>query len=481
MRVRSATNKLRTLRLPYGLSGPSLLFPLGVLFAIWAGVALGTGSRRTMLLGLGGIALASPAIHYFWARKIKYGALGVEVPLILLLLSTIVFRQRSADQLAYNPLDPAAQFRVLCVLVALGLGAIAVTVPRAAHSGRLTVPIRLYIVYIVIVFIGAPLSVNPSLTAYRGVELVAGVTVLAGAWRIAGAEAVRRIEAVLYWFMVALVMSVWLGLVLYHHEAVHSFANTYVPIKFQVTGVNPIMSSNTVGALGVTLAVWSILRVRWPLAPNHQNRTLANGLALLGVATLLVAQYRTGYASLLVTGIVFLVLRKKWPLAFLLAIAAAAFIVLVPSLLTKAEPFVLRGQTVQQARGLSERVDWWGSGIKVWEESPLIGRGLLTATRFEVLAALGRDKTSTIHSTWVEALVGTGLIGLSLLILVFALTMKRAVNEALRGGRPFALLLLTSLSVRTITGNSIESFSFEAVVFLMLALALRDTSAPRLS
>jgi hypothetical protein len=54
--------------------------------------------------------------------------------------------------------------------------------------------------------------------------------------------------------------------------------------------------------------------------------------------------------------------------------------------------------------------------------------------------------------------------------------LRRALRLALdRGGSILPLLLLVVLSVRSITGNSFESFQgLETVVFLWLALSLGD-------
>jgi O-antigen ligase len=83
-------------------------------------------------------------------------------------------------------------------------------------------------------------------------------------------------------------------------------------------------------------------------------------------------------------------------------------------------------------------------------------------------------ETSAIHSTWVEALVGTGLIGLSLLSLSLLVTLRRALVRALRMGDLVPVLLLTVLTVRTITGNTFETFSQEAMIFLWIAMTLAD-------
>jgi O-antigen ligase len=109
----------------------------------------------------------------------------------------------------------------------------------------------------------------------------------------------------------------------------------------------------------------------------------------------------------------------------------------------------------------------------VWERSPVIGRGLSTGTRFEVLAPAGFTRTSTIHSTWVEALVGTGAVGVGLLFLAFLLVLLRSLGEALRRkGRIVPVLLVAVLTVQSITGPTIELFSMNALLFLTIALTL---------
>jgi O-antigen ligase len=128
---------------------------------------------------------------------------------------------------------------------------------------------------------------------------------------------------------------------------------------------------------------------------------------------------------------------------------------------------------------LDSRTIWWGLAINVWEEDPLLGRGLLTATRFEVFEPLGLGNISTIHSTWVEALVGTGLVGISFLVLSLLVTLKRATVEAFRKtGTVIPLLLLLVLMVRSVTGATFEVFQFESVLFLWMAFRLRLDTGP---
>jgi O-antigen ligase len=456
-----------------------LLIPFGLWLAWWAGSAVASeGSRRTFALSLAAFAIGVPTVKAVLGRRVRPGFIAVEVPVLLLLLSTLVFRERSADDLAYNPLDAAAQFRVLCVALALSLGAVAlISRPHAAPSnGRLSsLPIRLYFLYVFVVFLGAPVSINLPLTAYRGIELLTGLIVMVGARRSVGDEAAERIGTVLYWFTVGLLLSVWIGFILAPNEVKSTIHNSNAPLEWQINGIWPAIASNGVGALGVLVTFWSLARLRTLSSPTTIQRRLAYALAGLGVASLVLAQYRTGYVAFVMGLLVYLLFGRRWVLASFVLIVVLGAIAMGPSSLVKeAEPYALRGQSTEQASELSSRVEFWTAAIPVWQRSPLIGAGLLTATRFEVLAPLGFTYTAGIHSTWVEALVGTGLIGVALLSLAFLITFKRAFSRALRSGDLVPAVLLTILAVRTITGNTFETFSLQAMIFIWLALALPD-------
>jgi hypothetical protein len=462
-----------------------LLVPLGLWLAWWAGSAVASeGSRRTFALSLAALAVGVPTVRAILGRRLRPGFIAVELPVLLLLLSTLVFRGRSADELAYNPLDAAAQFRVLCVALALTLGAVAlISRPHAAPSNcRLTsLPIRLYFLYVFVVFLGAPVSINLPLTAYRGVELLTGLIVMVGARQSVGDEAAERIGTVVYLFLVGLLLSVWVGFIVAPEQAQSTILNTNAPLGWQLAGIWPSISPNGVGTLGVLLTFWSLARLRTLPSPTTLQRVLAYAVAGLALATLIFAQYRTGYVAFVAGLLAYLLVGRRWALATVVLMVVVGVVVMgVSSLIEEAEPYALRGQTTEQASELSGRESYWSASIPVWEQSPLIGKGLLTATRFEVLAPLGQTYTAGIHSTWVEALVGTGLIGLGLLALSFLVTCKRAFDKARRSGDLVPVLLLAVLAVRTITGNTFETLlSYQAIIFLWLALSLSDDGEPR--
>jgi O-Antigen ligase len=437
------------------------------------------GLWRMLALGGAALGLGASLGSVVVSKRALRAVLFVEVPVLLLLASSLVWRVRTTDDIAADPLDAAGQIRVGCVGLAGLLALTALVWPSRAETraGRSPLPFRLYGAYVLVVFAGAPLSVQPLLTAYRGVELATAVLVLLAARQSVGLEAIGRIGTTLYWFLVAMVGSVWAGVLLFPTLAVQPLLNEAAPVHWNIVGVYPSVASNGVGTLGVTLTIWSLARARPGGGGRALRPALAYALAAVGVVTLLASQYRTGYGALAVGVAVLLALRNRRMLLVAILLGTAIWLAFLgPQLVEQAAPFLLRGQTTEEARGLTSRVEWWEASIPVWQKSPLIGRGLLTGTRFEVLARLGLRDTGGIHSTWVEVLVGTGLIGLGLLLAAAAVSVRRALTLALSpGGAVLPLLLLTVMLVRSVTGNTFESFQgLETMTFMWLALSLGD-------
>src|SRR6266540_3071198 len=151
--------------------------------------------REWLIILLGGAALGGTVVWALARGHVMDRFLLVEAPVLLLLASSLVFRIRDADSLAQNPLDTAGLFRVGCQGLALLLAGLALTSDSKAAVDRVTSrPFRFYCAYLVVVFLGAPVSVNLPLTAYRGVDLLIGVLVVAAAYRAAGQSSLHRIE-----------------------------------------------------------------------------------------------------------------------------------------------------------------------------------------------------------------------------------------------------------------------------------------------
>ena len=431
--------------------------------------------------GLAAVGLAAIPVALFVVPRLSRavglpaGYFSIEVPVGLLLLSTLVFRMRDAGALADNPLDSAALYRLACVGAAALLAWLTLLRPRAT-SERVPIPtpVVLFGVYVAVVFLGAPLSVNLPLTAYRGVELAVGLLVVVAAVQYGGTDAVRRLERTLYGFFVLVIAAVWIGVLLFPGEAVNTESS---PVPFQISGIYPALSSNGVGETGALLVLWSLgLRLsgrrvgRWNLS-----------MIALGAVTLAAAQYRTGYLALAVTVALLLLIRGRKTVALLVTAGVLAVLAWSPStLIQAAEPYALRGQSREQAKELSGRMELWEKSIPVWRESPLLGKGLLTGTRFEVLAPAGLTTVAAIHGTWIEVLVGTGLVGLALLAAFLVLLWRSALPDLFsRTGLVYPGLLLAFITVRSTTGSSFEVFGVTALLILVLAYRLNLEASQR--
>ena len=285
---------------------------------------------------------------------------------------------------------------------------------------------------------------------------------------------------VLYWFAVCLMASAWVWAAILPGAALERVAprlGGYTPLPIRLNGVFPTLASDYLGLLGALITVWSLAYLLFPRRDGGGPRVLTLKLiAAFSFVTLIMAQYRTGYAAFAV-GVMALLWfgRRRWA-AVLVAIVLLFGVSLAMNDSSKVQAFVLRGQTEEIVTGLNGRAGWWSAALPVWKESPIIGKGLLTATRYEVLAEIGRTSTATIHGTWIEAVVGTGLIGTSLLAICVLMLLWRSLKVAALGD-VVPIVLLSVLLVRSMTGYTFEVFGYPCLIFLILALRLEDRVA----
>src|SRR5436305_4813139 len=82
--------------------------------------------------------------------------------------------------------------------------------------------------------------------------------------------------------------------------------------------------------------------------------------------------------------------------------------------------YLKRGQSANEMASFSGRLEWWEVAMRQFANYPFTGLGMWAAARFGVLAKLGFTQTATIHSDWVEIIVGTGAWGVILVVVLLA-------------------------------------------------------------
>lgn len=400
---------------------------------------------------------------------IRRSLLILEVPLVLLLLSGYSWRGRTAVELVNDPLDATAFIQVLLVGFALLLGFISAVSVRRSSVSLASSGFKLYVAFGVWALFGAWASVFPALTVFHAGTLLAVALVVSAAWRHLGDEALSRLYAVLFWFLLALIASVWLGALLAPGLGLPHVSS---PIPFQLIGIFPPIASNGVGTIGAVLSLWSLELLVSAHPEPRLSRGATRAIFALSVLTLIASQYRTGYVMFLAGAAAFAVLRRRVFLTLVLVTVLGGLLLFGRFLTPGLEQLALRGQSVEQASQLSGRFDYWDRALDVWRESPWTGSGLYAASRIQVLGNVGSGEIATVHSTWVEALVGTGVVGFALLLLSLLVAWKAAIKTFLRESRYLPLGLLLAVTIRSLTGSSIEDFGVLTVAFVIV---MRDT------
>jgi O-antigen ligase len=451
------------------------------LLATVAGVAVSSGGPGLAIAGgiAGGAVLAAVLLHI----KIpsRPGILIVEVPTVLLALSSLVFRLRDTNSIASNPLDTAGLVRLAFIGMAAMLCLMAllqINVGSGLRSLRTARPLWLYLGYICAATVGITQSVFPLLTTFRVMNLALAFLVVLTAYLALGAQGLERFEKTIFWFMVLHMATVWLGVVVFPVEALRPAS----PFPFRIEGVMPAMASDRLGEYGAIIFFWCFAARNGVVSDRVvSSRRLALGLEGFGLLCLLAAQYRTGYIAVALGVLIVVALRGRVVLAGAVALLGYIVVRFGDTLFQPFMAFLLRGQSIELASKLSGRTNLWSAAVDVWRESPIVGGGLETASRFQVLDSLDRGFTGSVHSTWIEALVGTGIVGIVLAGATMLLVLYRSYLLASRGGRWMPILVVSVLAVRSVTGSSIETFGVEAMLFLAIVMAVRDPQPFRLN
>jgi O-antigen ligase len=135
------------------------------------------------------------------------------------------------------------------------------------------------------------------------------------------------------------------------------------------------------------------------------------------VVTLILSQSRSPLTGFLVGSVLVLFLSRRIGVI-------ALVLLLIPALLSLTSfgdlfwEFFRRGQSTKYFESLSGRTTGWEIGWALFKERPFIGYGAYAGTRFAQFNVIVSSGSSVLN-TWLEVLVGSGLIGLTPLVLAF--------------------------------------------------------------
>lgn len=400
-----AVPRLKRPTAPVTLMAVSLLFAFGgavVSLATWAPDLV-----FPVLAGVVGVGLlmgawsAAPMLGRL-LPKLRWWHLGWAA----LFLSDFTFRVRSVDTLIDNPLDAWAMYRIgLVGLVALTLlvrVAMKAT-PRLAFLSNAA--IGWMTVFAVIDLVSVAWSVYPAWTLYKSLEFFTDLGLLAAIMAtVRGPREYRSLLDFTWVLYGALILVVWVEVLIWPSQALERGQGI---LGIAINGVVPALAGNSVGRFGAILAVVAMTRL---IRPSPYRRFY--GVAfLLSLTSLIFAQSRGAVAGFVCACFVLLIAMRRRALFGVVALAAL-IVLLTPVLRDTVWQYLLRGEDSQMVHSLSGRTDWWTYGLQRFWDRPLLGYGGYAGPRFAVLADIGAVQTASLHNTWLEVLLSTGVVGL---------------------------------------------------------------------
>lgn len=430
-----------TTRWPYSLLGSSpgilaqlvLFLSLGATLALGCVILLGRIHQNAGLLIL--IVLIVPALGVFATNVFREAAIAQEAFLpqlkwwhflwLVIFLSGLVFRDRNAAAAYSHPVDTAAVYRIALIFV-VAVWLMLRLFLRRTHwvqslfqglVGGLTV----YSLYAAVTTLW---SVYPFWSLYKACEYSVDIAVLAAV--LVTVRSVESYKSLFDWTWILLglaLASAWLGALLDPKDALDHYH--YVGILgVRLKGVFPVQGANRIGDLGGIVALVALARLL-PMCGRCSLRSWYFFLLFFGIISLVFSQTRTALAGFAAGVCVLLLVSGRLKLRKLLTLGTATAI--VAGILYLATPvgdllkdFLRRGQNEQLISSLSSRVVWWETAWNLYKQTPLgIGMGAYAAEKVPSLTVIGLQGES-LHSDYMETILGTGFWGLLPLVVSLA-------------------------------------------------------------
>lgn len=382
-----------------------------------------------VLLGL--VVIARQGIGY--ARSFIPTLQWWHVLWALTIVSAMVFRRRTASDIASDPLDAWALFRVFVDMIVFSVLIGRLALRRTHWVGSMFRGVVGAVgVYGVVCLASTAWSVYPSWTLFKSWEYLLDVAVLAAV--LATVDSIELYRNFLDWtwaLYALLLLSVWKDVFLWPQAALYGEVEPGAPLSIRLGGVLPAASSNDVATYSSILGLVCLARI-FPATEEERFPKLWYIFALLlCMVSLVLSQTRAALAGFLLGGLFILLFSKQGRSGAVVTLIVAP-ILAICTMGGTIWSFMERGQTVEQMGTLSSRTEWWGMAWQAFMERPLTGLGAYAGGRFAVLAKAGFGGTGTMHSDYLEVLVGTGIWGLIPLLAALAGTwwlLLRFVRE----------------------------------------------------
>jgi O-antigen ligase len=382
---------------------------------------------------------------------------------LLLLLSGLVFRARSAAEINDSPVDGWALYRIGCVFIAGAILFARLSMRKTQWLPNLfSGSIGIFVLYPLICLVSTGWSVRPPWTLYRSVEFLIDLCALAAVVTIAqSAEEYKKLVNWTWTLLGLLVLSSWVGAVFDPSDALFSDPNLrIIPLRMRLVGVVPVVSCNDLSEVCATLALVALCRL-WADPDAQEKKNRYRLLFVASIVTLVVTQTRGSFAAFFLGFILLLILTHRYLLAAvggIVSLVAGSALLLFTNFGAGARSFLLRGESADQASGLSGRLEMWQASYYKIIEQPLTGYGGFAGARFVVINK--NSISSSNLNSFVDSALDVGIFG-PLILLAVLLVAGWVLLKSIRGSgllKPESYLALEMFMALTVlVVRSVES------------------------
>jgi hypothetical protein len=344
----------------------------------------------------------------------------------VLFVSFQTFRKRTSSESYSNPVDSAATLRILMVAFVGSFLLLRLFMRKTSWLKSMMTGIPGVLLWFTLTcMLSTVWSVYWEWTLYKACEYSVDLAMLSVVIFV-----VRNSEDMKTWFewtwlMYGLLLCIlWSWMVIDPGDALSNkleYGEQGIGlIGVQLQGVFPDVSSNDIGQYGGVIAAVGLARLL-PMTRQRRHTIWYLAVFLFGCATMILAQCRSAIMGFALAVFLVYLLSKRVLQGAVIAISG--FLVFLGSGLGSLTlEYMKRGQSTAQLFSLSSRLSWWAVAWEKFTDHPLTGLGAWAAGRFGVLAKLGHKMTASMHSDWLEIIVGTGVWGIIPILIVMIWT-----------------------------------------------------------
>jgi hypothetical protein len=389
-----------------------------------------------------------------------------QVAWLVLFLSGLSFRARTAAEISDAPVDVFALYRITCVGVVALILFVRLTLRRTNWLPSLfSGVIGVFALYPLFSLVSMAWSVNPPWTIYKSVEFLIDVSMVAAITATIQSTAEYRKLINWSWTLLGLlIVTSWLGAVIDPADALSADPNIHLAaLHVRLLGLVPVVSSNDLSEISAILGLIALCRIFLDQESEHRRTRL---WCMFGVAfvTLIVTQTRGAFFAFMVGIVVLLILSRRYLLVTVGGLTSVMIVIpllFLTSLGTRVQEFFLRGETVEGASGMSGRVDTWQASIDKIAQRPWSGYGGFAGGKFVILSrnSVGSDTLSS----YFDSLLNLGVLGLVILLLVLiwvGVLLYRSIRDSrlLESENYLALemfVVFTVVAIRSLESSNI--------------------------